>query len=152
MFAADLVRTLTIDHTVNFLGTTSYRGHKSTGQVLITQNLQGTFHGRHVLIVEDIVDTGLTLGKIIELLYSHAPASVRTVTLLDKPRGRIAQVQLDYVGFEIGNQFVVGYGLDLDGMYRGLPYIAAMDDGLPANATFGRVETQTYSVDLIREE
>lgn len=127
MFTADLSRRLSIDHTIDFLSVSSYAGNESTGLVRVAKDVDGEIDNRHVLLVEDIVDTGRTLTTILELLRARRPASLRVAALLDKSDRRVAQVTVDFVGFEIPNVFVVGYGLDLDGHYRGLPYIAAID-------------------------
>ena len=139
MFAADLSRALTIDHTIDFLSVTSYRGRASTGRVRVTQDVELELHGRDVLIVEDIVDTGRTLDRVLEVVRAQAPASIRVAALLDKPVRRVAPVRPDYVGFEIGDQFVAGYGLDLDSKYRGLPYIAAVESEIAAGAAVAQV-------------
>ncbi len=127
MFAADLSRRLSIEHTVDFLSVSSYAGGESTGLVRVAKDVDDEINDRHVLLVEDIVDTGRTLTTILELLLARRPASLRVVTLLDKSDRRVAPVTVDFVGFEIPNVFVVGYGLDLDGHYRGLQHIAAID-------------------------
>ena len=127
MFAADLSRRLAIEHTVDFLSVSSYAGGESTGLVRVAKDVDDEINDRHVLLVEDIVDTGRTLTTILELLQARRPASLRVAAVLDKSGRRVAPVTVDFVGFEIPNVFVVGYGLDLDGHYRGLPYIAAVD-------------------------
>ena len=131
MFAADLSRALSFDHTVDFLSVQSYAGRDTTGEVRIKKDVDDELNGRHVLVVEDIVDTGATLQTILEILGTKHPASLRVVALLDKAPGRRSSRRPDYVGFEIPNRFVVGYGLDLDGHYRGLPYIATAPGEVP---------------------
>jgi hypoxanthine phosphoribosyltransferase len=122
IFMADLIRHMDIDVTVDFLGITSYAsGTQSSGEVKITKDLDTSIEGREVLIVEDILDTGLTLKYLQGVLAAHKPRSLRVVTLLDKRLRRVVPVKADYVGFEIANIFVVGYGLDLDQKYRQLP-------------------------------
>ena len=124
VFMADLIRHMDIDVTVDFLGITSYgSGTHSSGEVKITKDLDTSIEGREVLIVEDILDTGRTLKYLEEVLSVHKPHNLRVVTLLDKRLRRVVPVTADYVGFEIADIFVVGYGLDLDQKYRQLPDI-----------------------------
>ena len=124
VFMADLIRHMDINVTVDFLGITSYAsGTQSSGEVKITKDLDASIEGREVLIVEDILDTGRTLKYLEEVLSAHKPRSLRVVTLLDKRSRRVVPVKADYVGFEIADNFVVGYGLDLDQKYRQLPDI-----------------------------
>ena len=124
VFMADLVRHMEIDVTVDFLGITSYdSGTHSSGEVKITKDLDVSIEGREVLIVEDILDTGRTLKYLHEVLAIHKPRNLRVVTLLDKRSRRVVPVHADYVGFEIADIFVVGYGLDFDQKYRQLPDI-----------------------------
>lgn len=124
VFMADLIRHMDIDVTVDFLGITSYgSGTHSSGEVKITKDLDISIEGREVLIVEDILDTGRTLKYLEEVLSVHKPHNLRVVTLLDKRSRRIVPVKADYVGFEIADIFVVGYGLDFDQKYRQLPDI-----------------------------
>ena len=124
VFMADLIRHMDIDVTVDFLGITSYgSGTHSSGEVKITKDLDTSIEGREVLIVEDILDTGRTLKYLKEILSAHKPHNLRVVTLLDKRSRRVVPVTADYVGFEIADIFVVGYGLDLDQKYRQLPDI-----------------------------
>ena len=124
LFLADLCRELHEDVTVDFLGLSSYSGTASTGVVRLTSDLKVDIQGRHVLIVEDIVDTGLTMQYLLKMLKTREPASLAVCTLLDKPSRRKASVHVDFCGFSIQDRFVVGYGLDLDERYRNLPYIA----------------------------
>jgi hypoxanthine phosphoribosyltransferase len=123
MFVADLVRAVDGPVEVEFLGVSSYVGESSSGAVQITQDLRVDVSGKHVLLVEDIVDTGLTLDYLRRTLGARNPASLKVVALLDKPSRRKVEVAVDLVGFEIPDLFVVGYGLDLDQLYRNLPYI-----------------------------
>jgi hypoxanthine phosphoribosyltransferase len=124
VFMADLIRHLDIDVTVDFLGISSYGADtQSSGEVKITKDLDVSIKNRDVLIIEDILDTGRTLRYLEGVLTVHNPRSVRVVTLLDKRSRRIAPVKADYVGFEIADVFVVGYGLDFDQKYRNLPDI-----------------------------
>ena len=123
-FIADLVRAMDMDLNISFMQVASYGGGtESTGEVHILKDLDRGIQGRHALIVEDIVDTGLTLFKVGKLLRDREPASLKVCTLLDKPSRRKVQVPVDYVGFTIEDHFVVGYGLDLDDKLRNLPYV-----------------------------
>lgn len=134
IFAADLARSIPGDVRLEFLGVASYEGTRSTGHVRITQDLRTNIAGQHVLIVEDIVDTGLTLHYMLAQLGARDPASLRVATLLDKPARRGAPVHADFVGFTIDDEFVIGFGLDLDERFRGLPYVAVYEpevDGAP---------------------
>jgi hypoxanthine phosphoribosyltransferase len=124
IFMADLLRAMPEQDVVcEFLGVSSYEGTQSTGAVRLTQDLRASIEGKHVLLVEDIVDTGLTLAFLKKTLLLRGPASLQIATLLDKPSRRKVEIKADYVGFEIPDAFVVGYGLDLDQEYRNLPYI-----------------------------
>lgn len=127
IFAADLTRALSMVHQVESLALASYQGRESSGEVQVVKDLGCDIAGRDVLIVEDIVDTGRTAAAALELLESRGPRSIEVATLLDKPSRRVMEVNPRWVGFEIENIFVVGYGLDLDGRFRGLPYIADAD-------------------------
>jgi hypoxanthine phosphoribosyltransferase len=122
VFMADLIRQLSVDATVDFLGIQSYNSStNSSGEVKITKDLDVSIAGRHVLVVEDILDTGRTYHYLEGVLAAHQPASLKLVTLLDKVSRRVIPVHADYVGFEIPNVFVVGYGLDYNQKYRRLP-------------------------------
>ncbi len=124
IFMADLVRAMDLKLDVAFMQVASYGGNTvTTGEVNILHDLERPIGGRHVLIVEDIVDTGLTLHKVRNMLLDRQPASLRIATLLDKPSRRSVQVPVEYVGFTIEDKFAVGFGLDLDGKYRNLPYV-----------------------------
>jgi hypoxanthine phosphoribosyltransferase len=120
MFMADLVRHITCPVRLEFIGTKSYNGASSSGEVQLTKDLDKPIQGEDVLLVEDIVDTGLTLNYLHHLLAQRGPLSVRTAAFLDKPSRRKIKVQADYVGFVIEDRFVVGYGLDFDQKYRNL--------------------------------
>ncbi len=122
-FFADLARAIPMEVDITFMQVSSYGGTESTGEVLIKKDVDRPLQGRHVLILEDIVDTGLTLTKVRNLLKDREPASLKICTLLDKPSRRIAQVPVDYIGFTIKDLFVVGYGLDFDGHFRNLPFV-----------------------------
>lgn len=127
MFAADLVRSIDLPLRIEFLGVQSYgSGTESTGAVQIIQDLAQPIEGEDVLLVEDIVDTGLTLAYIQSLLRARKARSVRVCALLDKPSGRRVEAPADYVGFTIGNTFVVGYGLDCAQEYRNLPSLCEL--------------------------
>ena len=124
IFLADLVRASDAPVTIDFLGVSSYSGTESTGVVKITHDLTKPVEGKHLLVVEDIVDTGLTLHYLVENLRTRNPASLEVACLLDKPSRAKVRVPLKYVGFTIPDEFVVGYGLDYDGLYRNLPQLA----------------------------
>jgi hypoxanthine phosphoribosyltransferase len=125
MFLTDLMRHITVPHEIDFMAITSYGigARQSTGVVRILMDLQTNIEGRHVLIVED---SGRTLDHILRLLWTRNPATLRVCALLDKRARREIQVPLDYVGFEIPNVFVFGYGLDLDEKFRNIPFIAVL--------------------------
>ena len=128
MFLADLTRALDGDATLDFIAVSSYGvSTKSSGQVQLLKDLSESIEGRDVVIVEDIVDTGLTLNYLQDILRARAPRSVRTACLLSKPSRRKIDVKVEYIGFEIPDKFVVGYGLDYGEKYRNLPYIAVLD-------------------------
>jgi hypoxanthine phosphoribosyltransferase len=120
MFMADLIRHITSPVRLEFIGTKSYNGASSSGEVQLTKDLDKPIQGEDVLLVEDIVDTGLTLNYLHHLLAQRGPLSVRTAAFLDKPSRRRIEVHADYVGFVIEDRFVVGYGLDFDQKYRNL--------------------------------
>lgn len=127
VFLADLVRAIDLPLHVDFLGLSSYGNNTETsGVVKITSDLSTPVEGKHLLIVEDIVDTGLTMAYLLEFLKTRHPASVRIATLLEKPENARTKVEVAYKGFVIPNQFVVGYGLDAAGIYRNLPYIGVV--------------------------
>ncbi len=129
VFAADLVRALPREIRCDFLAVRSYGSATETsGIVEITHDLGLPIAGQHVLLVEDIVDTGLTLRHLLELLATRRPASVHVCTLLNKPSRRRTQVPVDFVGFEVPDRFVVGYGLDYDQRYRNLPYVGVIEE------------------------
>lgn len=123
-FMGDLLRAIEGPVSCEYLGVSSYHGTRSSGAVRITHDLQADIEGKHCLLIEDIVDTGLTLSWLVRNLQARHPASLSIVTLLDKPSRRQIEVPVDYVGFQIPDAFVVGYGLDLDQLYRNLPYVA----------------------------
>ena len=124
VFVADLVRRIELPLAVDFLGLSSYgSGTESSGIVKITKDLSSPIEGKDVLIIEDIIDTGLTMRYLLENLSTRQPASLRVCPLLHKPSKTQMPVQIDYVGFSIEDKFVIGYGLDLAERYRNLPYI-----------------------------
>ena len=128
MFMADLVRAMSDRVTMDFMAVSSYgKGTSSSGQVRVLKDLDSNLEGRHVIVVEDIVDTGLTLHYLQDLLKARAPKSMKTACLLSKPSRRKVDVQVDYIGFTIEDHFVVGYGLDYAEKYRNLPHIAILE-------------------------
>jgi hypoxanthine phosphoribosyltransferase len=129
MFMADLVRAMSTRVTLDFMAVSSYgKETTSSGQVRVLKDLDSSLEHRHVIIVEDIVDTGLTLHYLQDILKARAPKSVRTACLLSKPSRRQVDVQVDYIGFTIEDHFVVGYGLDYAERYRNLPYIGILSE------------------------
>jgi len=129
VFLADLARALTIDCSLDFMAVSSYgKSTKSSGQVQLMKDLDSELEGRDVVIVEDIVDTGLTLSYLQEILRARAPRNLRTACLLSKPSRRKVDVKVEYVGFTIDDKFVVGYGLDYAERYRNLPFIGVIGD------------------------
>jgi hypoxanthine phosphoribosyltransferase len=128
MFMSDLVRAMRTPVTLDFIAVSSYaKSTKSSGEVRLLKDLDSGLEGRHVVIVEDIVDTGLTLKYLQDILRARSPKSLRTACLLSKPSRRVVDVTVDYVGFTIEDRFVVGYGLDFAEKYRNLPYIAELE-------------------------
>lgn len=125
-FLADLMRAIDLPLSLDLIGVSSYAGTLSSGEVRLTKDLDDTIEGRHVIVVEDIIDTGLTLSYVLRNLRQRAPASVKVVTFLDKPAGRGTPIEADYVGFTIPDAFVIGYGLDWNQKYRNLPYIGIL--------------------------
>ncbi len=129
VFMADLVRAIPIDLVTDFISLSSYEGGTtSSGQVRLVSDLSIPIAGRHVLIVEDLVDTGLTLEYLRRNLEARRPRSVRVCALADKASHRQVDTALDYVGFAIPDVYVVGYGFDYEGLYRNLPHVAALED------------------------
>lgn len=125
-FLADLVRAMRGGVTIDFIAVSSYAGTTTTGEVRMLKDVDHGLQDRHVIIVEDIVDTGLTLHYLQDLLRARGPRTLRTACLLSKPSRRKVDVSVDYVGFEIPDHFVVGYGLDHDEQYRNLPFIGRL--------------------------
>jgi len=126
IFAADLVRAIDVPLAVDFLGLRSYEGTESSGVVQITSDLTKSVEGKHVLVIEDIVDTGLTMQYLLQNLETRKPASVKLASLLHKPARSKVKIPIDYLGFTIDDVFVIGYGLDFDQLYRNLPYLGVM--------------------------
>lgn len=127
MFCADLIREIKVPLKLDFMAVSSYgETTESSGAVQILKDLDSSVEGRHLLIVEDIVDTGLTLRYLISILNARGPASIKTCALLDKPERRKVDVKIDYAGIEIPDAFVIGYGLDYAEDYRHLPYVAVL--------------------------
>ena len=123
------MRQITVPHTIDFMAISSYGAgaRQSSGQVRLTMDLKDDIRDRHVILVEDIIDSGHTLASVVELLTLRKPASLKICTLLDKVERRETDVQIDYCGFEIADKFVFGYGLDLDEYYRDLPFIGTVN-------------------------
>ena len=130
VFMADLMRQIDLEMTIDFMSVSSYKdGTVSTGDVEILKDLSNPIRGKHVIVVEDIVDTGLTLSRLLQILGSRGAESIKLATFLDKPEPRIkTELKIDYTGFVVPNRFLVGYGLDAAGRYRNLPFIAAVRD------------------------
>ena len=127
IFMADLIRAITIPHEIDFMATSSYgAGTSSSGVVRILKDLNSSIEGRNIVLVEDIIDSGHTLSYLMRILQERQPASLRIMTLLDKPERREVDIRVDWVGFSIPNEFVVGYGLDFDEVYRNLPFIGVL--------------------------
>jgi hypoxanthine phosphoribosyltransferase len=126
VFAADLLRSIEGDVTIDFMAISSYAGQSGSGVVRITKDLEESIAGRNVLLVEDIIDTGLTANYLLKVLKQHKPGSLEICTLLDKSARRIIDLPIAYRGFEIPDVFVVGYGMDYQQRYRNLPYIATL--------------------------
>ena len=127
MFLSDLMKRITLDVKIDFMAVSSYgEATASTGVVKILKDLDTSIEGRNVLVVEDIIDTGLTLHYLIKNLRERNPKSIKVCTLLDKPERRRIEMEADYRGFIVENKFIVGYGLDYDEKYRNLPYITCL--------------------------
>ena len=126
IFMADLMRHVTVNCAMDFMAVSSYKGTTSTGAVKITKDLSEIIEGRHVILVEDILDSGVTLNYLKNYLMVRRPASIAVVTLMDKPARRKADIYANYSCFEVPDAFVVGYGLDYNERYRNLPYIGIL--------------------------
>lgn len=129
-FMAELMKRMTVDLEIDFMDVSSYNGTESEGDVKIVKDLDRSIIGEDILLVEDIVDTGRTLLKVRDLLYSKGAKTVKIVSLLDKPDRRVIEIDADYVGFVIPNEFVVGFGLDFNQKYRNLPYVGVLKEEL----------------------
>ena len=130
IFLADLMRDIDLRLTIDFMSVSSYKdGMRSTGDVEILKDLSNSIRGKDVLVVEDIIDTGLTLSRLLDILGTRGANSIKLSSFLDKPEPRIKkELVIDYIGFQVPNKFVVGYGLDAAGRYRNLPFIAVVKD------------------------
>ena len=128
VFMADLIRKLDLDCRVDFMKVSSYGTGMTPGELRIVQDLEESISGRHVLIVEDIIDSGRTLLRLVELLQTRNPASLKIVAAFDKPERREVNLKVDYVGMQIPDEFIVGYGLDYAGLYRNYKDIRYMED------------------------
>ncbi|PCI33207.1 MAG: hypoxanthine phosphoribosyltransferase [Elusimicrobia bacterium] len=126
LFLSDLLKRVTIDCSIDFMCVSSYEGDKSTGVVRLILDLRESIEGKDILLVEDIIDTGLTLGYLRQNLMTRKPRSLEIVSLLDKPDTRKVTIEAKYPGFQIPNEFVVGFGLDYNERYRNLPYIGVL--------------------------
>jgi len=128
MFMADLIRLLNFPLEVEFIRLSSYRGSReSSGRIKVVQGLRSPVKGRDVLVIEDIVDTGLTISFLLDYLWKRKPASLKLCALTDKPSRRQVPVTIDYLGFTVPNEFIVGYGLDWDEKFRNLPDICVLE-------------------------
>ena len=126
-FLCELAKRITVPVSIDFMSVSSYGSStKSSGVVKIVKDLDEPLKDKHVIVIEDIVDSGRTLSYLLEMLKDRKPASLKLCTLLDKPERRVTDVKVDYTGFEIPDEFVVGYGLDYDQKYRNLPYIGVV--------------------------
>lgn len=127
-FMCELAKRITVPVTIDFMSVSSYGdGTESSGQIKIVKDLDDSIEGREVLVVEDIIDSGRTLSRLMELLESRRPASLALCTLLDKPERRVVEVDVDYTGFQIPDLFVVGYGLDCAQKHRNYPYVGVVE-------------------------
>ncbi len=127
IFAADLLRSISVPVCVDFMEVSSYCGTESTAEVTVVKELRAPVEGRNLLLIEDIVDTGLTLSYLLRTLNVKNPASLKTCILLDRPARRIVDLSIAYKGFEIPDRFVVGYGLDYRERYRNLPFVCTIE-------------------------
>jgi hypoxanthine phosphoribosyltransferase len=132
LFMADLVRAIDAPLTVDFISVSSYGSRtESSGEVRLVKDLDQSLKGKNVVLVEDIVDTGLTMRYLLQYLEGRGPLSVKVAALLSKPSRRVVEVPVHYLGFEIEDAFVYGYGLDVDHLYRNLPFVTSLDGGRP---------------------
>ena len=133
IFMADLLRQITIPLTLDFIAISQYQSGSGSGSVRITKDLDQAITERHVLFIEDVIDTGLSLNYLLRTLRTRHPASLNVCVLFDRPYRRLVKVPLAYQGFELPDEFVVGYGLDADGYYRNLPFIGSLKPGIHTN-------------------
>ena len=141
VFLADLIRATPVPVNIDLMEVSSYgAGTESSGLVRILKDLSGSIEDRHVLVVEDIIDTGLTLNYLLRYLRGKRPASLAVCALLDKPARRLVDIQIDYLGFSIPDQFVVGYGLDFGERYRNLPYVGVLRPDIYQQAIGGAAD------------
>ena len=129
-FMAELIKRVSIDIQIDFMAVSSYSGTESLGDIKIIKDLEQSIQGRDLVLVEDIVDTGVTINSLKTLLYNKGANDVKVVTLLDKPSRRQVDITADYIGFEVENEFVVGFGLDYNQRYRNLPYVGVLKEEL----------------------
>ena len=126
-FMAELIKNIECDIEIDFMDASSYVGVESVGKITIKKDIDANVEGRHIVIVDDIIDTGLTLKEVVRIFKDRGAASVETVTLVNKPKGRTVQgAEPKYIGYDIPNRFVVGFGLDYNEIYRNLPYIGVL--------------------------
>ncbi len=134
IFLADLARSITLDNTFDFVAVSSYgRARVSSGAVKLIKDIDNPIEGKHVILVEDILDTGLTLSYLRGLMLQHKPASLKIATCLDKPERRLVPIEADYICFKIPNRFVIGYGMDFAERYRGVEDIRLMPENPPGH-------------------
>jgi hypoxanthine phosphoribosyltransferase len=134
IFLADLARSITLDNTFDFVAVSSYgRARVSSGAVKLIKDIDNPIEGKHVILVEDILDTGLTLSYLRGLMLQHKPASLKIATCLDKPERRLVPIEADYICFKIPNRFVIGYGMDFAERYRGVEDIRIMPENPPGH-------------------
>lgn len=134
IFLSDLARSITVDNTFDFVAVSSYgRARVSSGQVKLIKDIDNPIEGKHVILVEDILDTGLTLSYLRQLMLQHKPASLKIATCLDKPERRLVPIEADFVCFKIPNSFVIGYGMDFAERYRGVPDIRIFPENPPGH-------------------
>ncbi len=129
-FMAELIKYIESDIEIDFMAVSSYQGTESMGDLKINKDLDNSIVGKNLLLVEDIIDTGFTIQQLKSLLYNKGANEVKVVALLDKPSRRIVNISADYIGFEIENEFVIGFGLDFNQKYRNLPYVGVLKDEL----------------------
>ena len=148
MFLADLIRHLSLPLRLDFIGVSSYRASTQSGELVFTKELRLDVSGRDVLLVDDILDTGKTISAVLRKMERMAPRSVKVCVLLDKPSRRLEPVQADYVGFEIPDVFVVGYGLDFAERYRNLPFVGVLHPHVYSGAAITNVKAESATKHL----